>query len=498
MFWMPRIDPLPGYGTTSAIIGNCGFSVAPMPTDRAGHDSIVGVFSYIEDIPRLTFETALPWNWSDWPSYGERLAAHPKAVNFGALIGHLNLRITAMGADAWTRTATPAEIAHMAAMLDGALAAGALGLSTNFQNVDSRGLPLPTRLADDAEFEALLDVLAKHRRMLQFNNDEMLDAAIASTERMARLCGPRAVRVQYLHLPAEERRRADHGRHLEMVAKLRADGVDLWPCFVHRPVSIQLSLESCIVFSIIGMTGWHLLSNETPRGVKAAMMADPDWRARCRREWDAAPHLGLRDTERYLLRNSANGQGPVGVTLTQLVERSDGQHPSDVLADWWLANGIDSTVHIADEPMNTEGVARLVRDPHALGGVNDAGAHGQLFCGGGESATLFSRYVRQGLLGLEEVVQMLTGRQAEHYRLAERGVLRPGAVADVGVFALDEIDQREEFKVWDVPDGKGGKTWRYTRPPAPFRATIVAGTVTFDGTHGQTDALPGRMLTPAQ
>jgi N-acyl-D-aspartate/D-glutamate deacylase len=51
-------------------------------------------------------------------------------------------------------------------------------------------------------------------------------------------------------------------------------------------------------------------------------------------------------------------------------------------------------------------------------------------------------------------------------------------------------------KRFDVPDGAGGMTWRFTRPPAPMRATIVNGVVTFDGAVF-TGALPGRFLEPA-
>ena len=51
-------------------------------------------------------------------------------------------------------------------------------------------------------------------------------------------------------------------------------------------------------------------------------------------------------------------------------------------------------------------------------------------------------------------------------------------------------------RVYDVPDGKGGHTWRWTRPPAPVRLTLVNGVTTFDGSEA-TDARPGVMLSPA-
>jgi len=67
--------------------------------------------------------------------------------------------------------------------------------------------------------------------------------------------------------------------------------------------------------------------------------------------------------------------------------------------------------------------------------------------------------------------------------------LRPGAIADIAVFDPNRIAQHPERKCFDVPDGNDGHTWRYTREPAPFRLTMVAGVPTFHESAGQTDAL---------
>jgi hypothetical protein len=50
-------------------------------------------------------------------------------------------------------------------------------------------------------------------------------------------------------------------------------------------------------------------------------------------------------------------------------------------------------------------------------------------------------------------------------------------------------------KVYDVPDGKGGKLWRWTRKAAPVRLTLVNGVPTFEN-GAQTSALPGVMVSP--
>jgi N-acyl-D-aspartate/D-glutamate deacylase len=165
------------------------------------------------------------------------------------------------------------------------------------------------------------------------------------------------------------------------------------------------------------------------------------------------------------------------------------------MADWILRNGVKSTVHMAPFPMNEEIVIELLRDPMSVGNVSDAGAHTQMFCGPGDNMLLFTHYVRNGRITMEEAVHVQTGKLARHFNLQGRGDLKVGAWADVTVFHLDEIEQREEEKIFDVPDGRGGMTWRYTRKPAPVRLTLVNGVPTFDR-DGETEARPGAFLSP--
>jgi len=120
-----------------------------------------------------------------------------------------------------------------------------------------------------------------------------------------------------------------------------------------------------------------------------------------------------------------------------------------------------------------------------------------MLCGGGENALLLTRYVRESkALTIEEAVHVMTGKLAEHFFLADRGVIAVGKRADIAVFNLDEVTYQPFVKAWDVPDGKGGLGWRFTRQAAPMRLTLVNGVPTFeDGVY--TQATPGRFLSPA-
>lgn len=96
---------------------------------------------------------------------------------------------------------------------------------------------------------------------------------------------------------------------------------------------------------------------------------------------------------------------------------------------------------------------------------------------------------------IEEAIHVMTGKLARHFNLNDRGVIRPGLCADIVVFDLAEIQRREEYKRFDVPNGDFGVTWRYTRDAAPMRLTMVNGLPTFfEGRF--TGAMPGEFVSP--
>jgi N-acyl-D-aspartate/D-glutamate deacylase len=161
-----------------------------------------------------------------------------------------------------------------------------------------------------------------------------------------------------------------------------------------------------------------------------------------------------------------------------------------------IANGLQSIVNREPHAMEQDLTLEMLKDPQTVGGISDAGAHGQMLCGGGESILFFTDFVRRGALTLEEAVHVQTGKQALHLGFGDRGVLAVGKRADIAVFDMNEIAQQPLKRVFDVPDGKGGNTWRFSRDPAPMRLTLVNGVSTFeDGAF--TGALPGVVVGPS-
>lgn len=501
MWWQPDLDPLPGYGATTMILGNCGFSMAPLHPSKEAQDEVMGIFSFFEDIPIGPFQQNVPWDWIKWSEYRKSFESKVSVpLNYASYVGHIPLRLAAMGLDAWDRAATPEEIANMADLLDDALAAGALGLSDNMHDHDGTDRPVPSMLADDAEFTALFDVMDRYpATCYQIIVDTFMRMnGPANLKRLEKLLAGRKIRVQIAGgIPTLYFQAGILPEMQKTIDEMRASGIDVWPGFAHVSPTSVLSLTKSLIFAQSNDYVWHEVVLAETYEEKAKLLNDPDWRARARESWDtqAWDHSPLKNPQELLMIDSENGKGPIGGTLKELADER-GLHRSDAMADWILENGIMSTVHMAPFPKNEELTIALMKDPKTVGNISDAGAHLQMLCGGGENALLLTNYVRRDKsLTIEEAVHVMTGKLAEHFFLPDRGVIAVGKRADITVFNLDEVTYHPFIKAWDVPDGKGGLGWRFTREAAPMRLTMVNGVPTFEN-GAYTGAKPGWFLSP--
>ena len=502
VWWSPNLDPLPGYGATTSINGNCGFSMAPAPAGAEERQNVIDIFNYFEDIPEEPMQRIVPWDWTKWSEYKASMERNVRLpLNFCAFCGHIPMRLSVMGQDAWTRAATADEIAQMCALLEDALAAGAMGLSSNFLDYDKYERPLPSQLADDAEISALMNVVVRHPgATVQVILDYfMRHTANASLERWGRLAKATGVQMQWAGMPTLDFMAPQLPRAEELHAQFKSEGLPVYTAFnVISPTSV-INFGRTLVFGQNGNPVWQDLVNQPGWEAKAAMLADPAWRATAREAWDNQfAHSMLHDPSAMLLRESESGYGPVGVTLADYMSESNYTHASDAMAQWVLDNGQESTILKRSWSKNEDTLKTLLEDTHSLANVSDAGAHGKLFCGAGYNVFLLTDYVRdRKIISLEQGVHMLTGRLADFFGLHDRGLIEVGKAADITVFNLDEIEMRPEKKTWDVWDGTGGRTYRYTRDPAPMRLTLVNGEPTFD--RGEfTGRYPGQFVGPVQ
>jgi N-acyl-D-aspartate/D-glutamate deacylase len=146
--------------------------------------------------------------------------------------------------------------------------------------------------------------------------------------------------------------------------------------------------------------------------------------------------------------------------------------------------------------MNTDEdeVEELLRDPHTVLGLSDAGAHASQLCDACFATHLLGHWVREkGALRLEEAVRMLTSRPADLLGISGRGCLAPGLAADVVVFDPTRVGAGRLRRVHDLPAGAD----RLVSDAIGIDAVVVAGRcVRRDGRDAidPDGALPGRVL----
>jgi N-acyl-D-amino-acid deacylase len=503
LWWDPTAEPIGAHGYTTVVIGNCSLSLAPVRPEH--REQLADMFCFIEDLPLEAFGAAVPWTWQTWADYAAAVDAQGAAVNVAGLVGHSALRLYVMGEEAFDRAATDDERAALAAVLDECLAAGAIGLSTSFVDQDRAGRPVPSRKADDAEFAALGAALGgRGGGVLQFVPRFPVDKLWErDVERMAdAVRGWPTVAATYAPLTAGPASVERNERLLGQIARLRAEGVAMWPQMTPRPLDVNVSLERTPLFA--GIAAWKELI-EAAAATKRVWLRDPAWRQRARDEWDACRYtlFPWQAPERVLLARAGDARPDLaawrGRTLAdwRAAREAAGAdaHVSDALADWLVENDLDVSIVTAASNDDPALVGPLLADPAVLVGASDAGAHLQMMCGAGDSTIFLSRFVRDhGVLSLEAGVRALTAIPADVFRLPDRGRVVVGAVADLTVFDLDALAWHPPAFVFDVPPAA---TARMTRPAAGYRATIVGGQVTVaDGRP--TDNLPGRMLPRAR
>ena len=161
LLWDPHGSPSNVHGVTTVVSGNCGFTLAPLRAEDV--DWTLEMMAEVEGMPLDALRAGVGGGWTTFPEYLDQLDGS-LGVNAAFLVGHCALRRFVMGERGTGNAAEPADLDAMRALLDEALAAGALGFSSSqsFTHNDGEGRPIPSRSADTAEVLALCEVVSRH------------------------------------------------------------------------------------------------------------------------------------------------------------------------------------------------------------------------------------------------------------------------------------------------------------------------------------------------
>src|SRR5688572_6175734 len=146
--WDPRASPSPALGVTTAIIGNCGFTIAPCRArDR---ELVMKNLTQVEGMSLEVLRAGVRWNFETVPQYLDMLERQGSALNVAVFAGHSSIRTYVMGDAATERAANAAEIREMRRLVVKGMKAGAVGFSSSTSPAHNGegGRPMPSRLAD--------------------------------------------------------------------------------------------------------------------------------------------------------------------------------------------------------------------------------------------------------------------------------------------------------------------------------------------------------------
>jgi N-acyl-D-amino-acid deacylase len=366
----PDCLPKLSQGITTVVTGNCGISLVPLQTSAPQ--------------PPLNLLGRQAFRFGSYAAYSAAIDAARPALNVVSLIGHTALRFAAM--PDLSRPATDEELAHMAQLLDAALAEGAQGLSSGL-------FYAPAAAAPASEVQALARVVAPHGGVYATHLRDEMAAILEAMFEAADTAFEAGVPLIFSHHkcagPANWGRTRETLPLVERFAARQDVGLDVYPYLAGSTV-----LREDLVDGVIEVL---LTWSDAHPEMSGRSLAD------IAHEWGCTQQEACRRLQ------------PGGACYFQMHE--------------------DDVERVIGHRLTMIGSDGLPHDRHP---------HPRLW---GAFPRVLARYWRErGLFTLEQAVHKMSGLSARQFRLRERGELRAGWAADVVVFDPERVQDLATFE----------------------------------------------------
>jgi N-acyl-D-amino-acid deacylase len=442
--WDPRVAPSPSLGVTTAVIGNCGFTIAPCrPADR---DRVMRNLTQVEGMSLDVLRAGIRWDFETFPQYLDMLERQDSAINIAAFIGHSSLRTYVMGDAATERAATDQEIDAMKHLVLEGMRAGAVGFATSTSPAHNGegGKPMPSRLADEKEMRELVGCLRRGVFMLTKGGH----TPIPFLEELAADTGRPVVIAALLHNSTNPNAVFED---LSKIQEANARGRQLLGAVSCCPLSMDFTLHSPYV--IEGLESWKPALPLKDAAFKSKLK-EPAFRDGIRAELNRPAHFRLFNAEwdKVEVIESRN-KGFEQKSIARLAAEA-GKDPLDFMLDLALAEDLDTVFNALLLNSDEEAVGRMLRHPHSLVSLSDAGAHLTFFNDAGYGLHLLGHWVRdRQVLDIAMAVKKLTSEPARIFGIKGRGALKPGYHADLLLFDPAKVGRGPKHRVNDLPGG---------------------------------------------
>lgn len=482
VMWDPMLTVSPWHGVTSAVLGNCGFTVAP--TRPAHREMILKTLERVEAMNYGALKQGLgaEWAFSTFPEYIASIRSRGTGINVATLVGHTATRIYVMGAEAVERPATDEELQQMQEIVTEAVRAGAIGFSSSNSagHLGFGGKPVASRLADERELKAMAIALRRAGKGI-FTIAAGREPPWDTFRMIARESGRPLCWTSIMSAQAGP---GLHRQWLDQSAQLLDEGHAVYPQTACQPIVMEFTFDDPSSFNTWAV--FRPLLQATAREERAAIYASREFRERLVSEIagrggnDAHFRGGAAEGAQRRLAWSlmevadyAPDPGLEGRRLADLA-RERSLSTAELFLDLAIESNLAGRMRMPMANYVEADTAEILNDPNVVLGLSDGGAHISQLCDASYSTYLLGHWVREaGALSLEKAVHMLSGRTASIFGLSDRGVLAAGKPADIVVFDPATVEQGKLRRIRDQPGGAD----RLVRFPTGIHSVVVNGEV---------------------
>ncbi len=487
--WDPQMRSSSYHGVTTALIGNCGVTFAPVSGEN--HRQLAELMEAVEDISADAIIDGLPWNWTSYGEYLDAVASLKPALNVVGLAGHSAIRFEVMGDKSMDEgvQATDRELAHITRLVRESVEQGAVGFSTSrfLGHRVPDGRLTPGTWADLRETEAI--------------QKAVIEGAVAgglfqvAPDMQSRRSTEFAMFSQGAQLGCHVLFSGGAGRRGDGGVAMTGEFLERHNEAGQRMTAICHTRPSGAMFGLAQATPFR-------NGEWKALMALPNIADRVDALRDPATYRRLvarsKETgftaDPALLHPMGEGATPDydllgGNTLARLAE-SEGRDPVEVYVDRLIASEGRELWNFWAFGGTLENQWPYMQMPHCIPMLADSGAHVGVFTDTDSPTFLLSELTRrQGVYELPEAVHRITQASADVLGLKHRGSVKEGWIADLNVIDYEALETGYPYYVRDFPHNGG----RYIVESHGYLATLVSGKVVVaNGQH--TGVRPGQVI----
>ena len=494
IFWDPIGSCSCYHGVTSAVMGNCGFTLAPCKQEDA--DLVFRNLERAEDLSRDAMLEGINWSWETFPQFLDTIDDLPKGINYAGYIGHSALRTYVMGERAFADAATEDDRRAMQHIVKEAVAAGAVGFSTSrtFNHITADDRPVASRIAEWDEVRAIVNAVGETGRGIFEIAGE---APGRNPERIREYCD----RLRDLAVESgviqtwgmfSVRAAPDLWRpYFDLLDETAAAGGRMIAQVHSRALSSLLSFESYTPFD-----QWEYWSEfrQLPLAEQAAKLREPTVRAKlvevASREYTGPRVVGAeaRPPEwAYVYpMDDMHYDKP---SMAELAAQR-GTTPVELFIDMAVERDLNMFFRqpIANE--DQDHVLEMMKHPRSVVTFSDSGAHVAQIMDSSLQTHLLSYWVREKqALTLEDAIRQITYNTATLWGLHDRGLVRRGMAADLVIFDEHTVGAEMPEVVHDLPTGAK----RLKQKATGILNTVVNGEILLTNNE-HSGAVPGSLL----